>query len=63
MYQIFFYPTLALPDILGREPDFLVFPLYKEGLRGVIRLVVQAFELKLTIMGNRVPIQMRIAIT
>jgi hypothetical protein len=31
-----FYPTLALPDALGREPDFLVSPLYKGGLRGVI---------------------------
>ncbi len=34
-----FYPTLTLPDILGREPDFLISPLYKGGLRGVISLI------------------------
>ena len=36
MYQIFFYPTLTFPDVLGRELDFLVSPLRKGGLRGVI---------------------------
>ncbi|RCJ40001.1 hypothetical protein A6769_05460 [Nostoc punctiforme NIES-2108] len=63
MYQNILLPHPNPPLYKGREPDFIVSLLYKEGLRGVIRLVVQAFELKLTIMGNRVPIQMRIAIT
>jgi hypothetical protein len=49
MYQIFFYPTLAFPDILGshcvgrvprleasgvREPGFLVSPQYIGGIKG-----------------------------
>jgi hypothetical protein len=35
MYQIFL-PHPNPPLIKGREPDFLVSPLYKGGLRGVI---------------------------
>ncbi len=53
MYQIFFYPTLTLPDVLGRELGFLVSPLYKGGLRGVIiQLKSQPITFQTTSKGN-----------
>ncbi|KHG40515.1 hypothetical protein OA07_17035 [Aphanizomenon flos-aquae 2012/KM1/D3] len=34
MYQIFFYPTLTLPLVKGRELDFYCFPPLQGGTKG-----------------------------
>jgi hypothetical protein len=33
VYQMLFYPSLTLPDVLGRELDFLVSPQYIGGIK------------------------------
>lgn len=46
VYQIFFHPTLTLPDVLGRELNCLVSPQDIRGIKGsknVIKTTVNHF--------------------